>query len=240
MAQELGLFARHGLTVELQRETSWAQVRDKVIYGELDAAHAPAALPFAANFGLGSDQCACVSGMVLNLQGNAITISRGLWERDGVFADERAEEHERLIAALIEACRFCDQQENRVCVSECLVRPGRVNAPAECVRAGLAGPFDFGDGRVPEFLDLNIFNRDNANDPTDEKAAWVMECLYELLASGTVMFPSLARTPVLKNVFRRDVFRRAKQAVSELPVRIQRATNTHETQSTQERLSFST
>ena len=81
MAQELGLFAQYGLKVELQRETSWAQIRDKTIYGELDAAHAPAALPFAANFGLGSDQCACVSGLVLNLQGNAITLARGLWER---------------------------------------------------------------------------------------------------------------------------------------------------------------
>jgi hypothetical protein len=157
-----------------------------------------------------------------------------------VFADERAEEHERLIGALIEACRFCDQPENHVCVSECLARPGFVNAPAECVRAGLAGPFDFGDGRVPAFLDLNIFHRDDANDPTDEKAAWVMECLYELQASGTVMFPSLGRTPVLKNVFRRDVFGRAKQAVSDPADRIQRETNPYETQSIQERLSIST
>ena len=63
MAHELGLFARHGLSVQLSRELGWATIRDKIIYGELDAAHAPAALPFAANFGLGSDQCASVSGL---------------------------------------------------------------------------------------------------------------------------------------------------------------------------------
>ena len=63
MAHELGLFARHGLSVQLSRELGWATIRDKIIYGELDAPHAPAALPFAANFGLGSDQCASVSGL---------------------------------------------------------------------------------------------------------------------------------------------------------------------------------
>src|SRR5258708_8525048 len=39
MAQELGLFAKHGLRVELSREIGWATVRDKSIYRQLDAAH---------------------------------------------------------------------------------------------------------------------------------------------------------------------------------------------------------
>lgn len=80
-AQEAGLFAKYELEVELRRETSWANIRDKVINGDLDAAHAPSSLPFLANLGLESDQCACVTGLVLNLQGNAITLSRELWER---------------------------------------------------------------------------------------------------------------------------------------------------------------
>ena len=49
---------------------------------------------------------------------------------------------------------------------------------------------------------------------TDEKAAWIIEHLYELLESGATMFPSLARVPVLKNVFRRDVFDRARRVVA--------------------------
>ena len=40
MAQELGLFRKYGLKVALQRELGWASIRDKVIYGELEAAHA--------------------------------------------------------------------------------------------------------------------------------------------------------------------------------------------------------
>jgi len=34
MAQQLGLFARHGLSVPLNREIGWATVRDKIIYDE--------------------------------------------------------------------------------------------------------------------------------------------------------------------------------------------------------------
>ena len=47
MACELGLFDRHGLAVELTRELGWATIRDKVVHGELDAAHALAAMACA-------------------------------------------------------------------------------------------------------------------------------------------------------------------------------------------------
>src|SRR5256885_6396198 len=81
MAAELGLFARYGLSVTLGREIGWATVRDKIVYGELDAAHALAAMPIAATLGLGSIQCDCLTGLVLSLNGNAITLSQDLWTR---------------------------------------------------------------------------------------------------------------------------------------------------------------
>jgi ABC-type nitrate/sulfonate/bicarbonate transport system substrate-binding protein len=49
MAAELALFSKYGIAVELHREVGWATVRDKIIYGELDAAHAPAGLVVAAS-----------------------------------------------------------------------------------------------------------------------------------------------------------------------------------------------
>ena len=45
MAKELGLFEKYGVNVVLSREVGWAAIRDKIIYGELDAAHAPAGKP---------------------------------------------------------------------------------------------------------------------------------------------------------------------------------------------------
>jgi ABC-type nitrate/sulfonate/bicarbonate transport system substrate-binding protein len=83
MARELGLFNKYGLRVTLHRELGWATVRDKLIHGDLDAAHALAAMPVAATLGLGSVKCDCVTALVLNLHGNAITLSNNLW-RAGV------------------------------------------------------------------------------------------------------------------------------------------------------------
>jgi ABC-type nitrate/sulfonate/bicarbonate transport system substrate-binding protein len=81
MAFELGLFAKSGLEIELRREVGWATVRDKIIYGELDAAQAPAGLMVAASCGLGSVSADCLTGLILNLHGNAITLSQRLWKR---------------------------------------------------------------------------------------------------------------------------------------------------------------
>ena len=76
MARELGLFKKFGLRVELSRELGWATIRDKIIHSELDAAHA-----LAATLGLGSIPCDCLTALVLNLNGNAITLSNDLWKR---------------------------------------------------------------------------------------------------------------------------------------------------------------
>src|SRR4051812_4480306 len=83
MAHELGLFSKFGLHVELRREVGWATIRDKIIYGELEAAHAPAGLVVAANCGLGSIQRECLTGLMMSLNGNAITLSTHLG-RQGV------------------------------------------------------------------------------------------------------------------------------------------------------------
>src|SRR5678815_3612589 len=73
MARELGLFQKYGLEVTLSRELGWATIRDKIIYGELDAAHAPAGMLVAVTCGIGAVQTDCLTGVVISLQGNAIT-----------------------------------------------------------------------------------------------------------------------------------------------------------------------
>jgi ABC-type nitrate/sulfonate/bicarbonate transport system substrate-binding protein len=65
MAHELGLFRKYELRVRLCRELGWASIRDKIIYGELDGAHALAAMPLAATLGLGSAVCECLTALVL-------------------------------------------------------------------------------------------------------------------------------------------------------------------------------
>lgn len=80
VAEQLGLFARHGVAVELKREIGWATIREKIVYGELDAAHAPAPMLWSAQLGLGCVATDVVTAFVLNLNGNALTLSRGLRE----------------------------------------------------------------------------------------------------------------------------------------------------------------
>ncbi len=77
-ADHLGLFAQRGLRVELRREIGWATIREKIIYGELEAAQAPAPMLWAAQLGLGCPPCDVLTALVLNLHGNALTLSRAL------------------------------------------------------------------------------------------------------------------------------------------------------------------
>lgn len=312
-ALEASLFAKYDLEVELRRENSWSSLRDRLVEGELDAAHAPATLPFLANLGLESDPSECVSGMILSLQGNGITLSRQLWDEgvrdaatlreaiyrnwgkrtytfavtfpfssqrfllhrwlklggiipqnevrivalppfqmfptlklgyvDGYcvaepwvslaaqagvgvcvatsaelapfhpekvlmvrqsFASGSPEEHERLLAALIEACAFCDEPQNRAGLNELLAEPRYVNAPADCLGDGLPGQ---------PTLNSTIFHRHDANEPTDERATWLMKLLYDFLDQGSVKRGPATRAPVLKNIFQRDVYNRARLLV---------------------------
>ncbi len=80
VAREKGGFARHDLKVELSREVGWATIRDKVTYGELDAAHAPAPMLWATQLGLGCAPAEVCTGFIFNLHGDAITLSNRLWQ----------------------------------------------------------------------------------------------------------------------------------------------------------------
>lgn len=81
VADQLGLFAGKGLNVKLSREVGWATIREKVMFGELEAAHALSTLPFLASLGVGSAAVPCVGGMVLSRGGNAVVLSEELRHR---------------------------------------------------------------------------------------------------------------------------------------------------------------
>ncbi len=80
MAKEMGLYEKYGLRVELSREPGWATIRDKLIYRELDAAHACAPMTLSTTLGLGSIATPCVTGLILSLNGNAVIFSTALKE----------------------------------------------------------------------------------------------------------------------------------------------------------------
>ncbi len=81
VAAEHGFFARQGLQVELVREPSWANIRDKVMLGALDGAQMLAGLPVASQLGITAVRRPLVTALSLGLGGNAITVSRRLYGR---------------------------------------------------------------------------------------------------------------------------------------------------------------
>jgi len=315
MAHELGLFRKFGLNVTLSRELGWATIRDKIIHGELEAAHAVAGMPVAATLGLGSISCDCLTALVLNLHGNAITLSNELWKRgvrdgktlreeinrsrrektfvfgvvypfsshnfllrdwlaaagihpdrdvrivvvpppqmvanlkagnlDGFcvgepwnsvavqsrvgwcvaasaelapghpekvlmvrrdFAERRDAEHVALVAALLEACEFCDAPDNREEIITTLAQPAYVNVPAAALRRGFSADFDFGHGGVRHIPNFSVFHRHNANEPSSDKAEWILQ---QLRASGLCPNPAPLTDELGCRIFRTDIFDRA-------------------------------
>jgi ABC-type nitrate/sulfonate/bicarbonate transport system substrate-binding protein len=79
VAQERGFFAEQGLQVELCCEPSWANIRDKLIIGQLDGAQALAPMLLAASLGIGGLKKPMLTAFSLGVNGNAVTVSNRLF-----------------------------------------------------------------------------------------------------------------------------------------------------------------
>lgn len=318
VAEEFGIYKNFDLDVRLSREVGWASVRDKIVYGELDASQALGAMPFAASLGLGSIQCDCVTGLVLNLHGNAITLSSELANRgvsdatslndeifrsrdektytfgvvspysshhyllrkwlisDGIkpdkdveivvlppsqmarnlkagtidgycvgepwnslavhegtgwtvqvgselspghpekvlivrkdFADYKPEVHTQLIAALLEACRFCQDPANRSDIVEMLSQKEYLNCSPELVDRGFSGKYQFSKDNTREVQDFNVFSFKDSNKPTREKALWILDAMKE---AGHLEGYRLTSTKLATRIFRSDIYEEARES----------------------------
>jgi ABC-type nitrate/sulfonate/bicarbonate transport system substrate-binding protein len=77
-AQEQGFFEAEGLSVELSREASWANIRDRVTAGALDGAHMLAPMTLASTLGLSGPQTSMIAPISLNANGSSISVSRAV------------------------------------------------------------------------------------------------------------------------------------------------------------------
>jgi len=81
MASVKGFDARYGIKLNLSKEASWAAVRDKLVYGELDAAHILYGMVYGLELGIAGKKQAMASLMTLNNNGQAITLSTDLLDK---------------------------------------------------------------------------------------------------------------------------------------------------------------
>ncbi|MET0905176.1 MAG: CmpA/NrtA family ABC transporter substrate-binding protein [Tardiphaga sp.] len=95
VAVDKGFTRAEGLDVELVREVSWSNVRDKLNIGLFEAAHLLAPVAIASSLGLGHVRVPIVAPFNLGINGNAITVSPALHaaimaELDGAATDPMA------------------------------------------------------------------------------------------------------------------------------------------------------
>jgi len=79
VAREEGFAERQGLSLDLVREASWANLRDRLSVGLIDAAQMLAPAAIAATLGLGHLRVPMAGPAMLSLNGASITVSSALY-----------------------------------------------------------------------------------------------------------------------------------------------------------------
>jgi ABC-type nitrate/sulfonate/bicarbonate transport system substrate-binding protein len=90
VAKEKGFAEEEGIDLTLMRETSWANIRDRLAVGHFQVAHMLAPMPIACNLGLTPLASRTIAPLALGLGGNAVTVSNDLWaemEKHGAKPD---------------------------------------------------------------------------------------------------------------------------------------------------------
>ncbi len=329
VAREKGFFRQQGLNVELSRENSWANIRDKVSIGMLDGAQMLAPMPLASALG-DVPAVPMIASMSLDLNGNGITVSNKVYRRmletcepaidtpagsaralkkvidagreagdrplafatvfpysshnyllrywlasvgidpdqdvrlpvvppqqmvnylqagvisgfcvgepwntlavshglgrilaasydiwnnhpekvfgvAGSWAGAYPNTHQAVLTALIRACEWIDQTENRPEVCEILSQGRYVNTPREILEKSMLGTFQFARNAEPvERPDFNVFNRYRANFPWRSHAVWF---LTQMARWGQLSEPVDFKR-IAHQVYRPELFRQAAE-----------------------------
>lgn len=78
---EFGFAEKEGIKLDLVKDVSWANVRDRLAFRQFDVAHMLSPMPVASMLGLGSNPSPTITPFSLGRGGNAITLSTRLFDR---------------------------------------------------------------------------------------------------------------------------------------------------------------
>jgi hypothetical protein len=98
-------------------------------------------------------------------------------------------------------------------VAELLAQPEYLSCSPESILSSLQGPLHFGHGKYEQIQDLFIFHSDEANEPSADKASWI---LNRLLRSGTMPSRATPKSQELNRIFRADLFQEALNLSAEV------------------------
>jgi len=108
-AAEFGFAQKEGLTLDLVKDVSWANVRDRLAFRQFDIAHMLSPMPVASMLGLGSNPSPTIAPFSLGRGGNAITLSIRLFERmrevGGILEEASALENAQALAKVLQTMK---------------------------------------------------------------------------------------------------------------------------------------
>jgi len=108
-AAEFGFAEKEGLKLDLVKDVSWANVRDRLAFRQFDIAHMLSPMPVASMLGLGSNPSPTITPFSLGRGGNAITLSTALFSRmqetTGLSATAGALENARALKSVLDEMR---------------------------------------------------------------------------------------------------------------------------------------
>ncbi len=108
-AEEQGFARREGIHLQLVKDVSWSNIRDRLAFRQFDVAHMLSPMPVASQLGLGSNPYSCFTPFALGRGGNSITLSlhlyREMQEVTGLDGSEDALANARALKAVIERRR---------------------------------------------------------------------------------------------------------------------------------------
>lgn len=80
IAADAGFAEEEGLAIDLVREVSWSNIRDRLTLGHFDAAHLLSPVAVATTLGLGTIKVPLATPITCGLNGNAVTLSPLLYD----------------------------------------------------------------------------------------------------------------------------------------------------------------
>lgn len=80
IAKEMGFAEQQNIALRLVRETSWANIRDRMAFEQLEISHCLAPMPIASNMGIGPFAVDLIAPMALGMGGNAVSVSSDIYE----------------------------------------------------------------------------------------------------------------------------------------------------------------
>jgi len=124
---------------------------------------------------------------------------------DGQFLGERRDEVIALGAALLHACRLCQDPEFRSELIAILARDEYVGCPPATLGNSLGGNFRNGHGEQP-VSDFHLFYGRDLNCPSADKASWFLSGMR-----GTGLLPDQTKAAPLTRLYRPDLYRASEK-----------------------------